>query len=100
MDAVLASEARIATARAQRYMIQLCNHFGHRVTARYGAAGGSVAFADGVCRMVVPEPALLVLRIEARDAAALDAIEGTVARHLERFAFRDRPKIDWQRAAG
>ncbi len=100
MDPVLASEARVATALAQRYMIQLCKHFEHRLPARYGAADGSIEFAYGVCRLAVPQPGLLMLRAEARDEAALAQLEHTVARHLERFAFRDTPAIGWQRTAG
>ncbi|HUZ72406.1 MAG TPA: DUF2218 domain-containing protein [Stellaceae bacterium] len=100
MDPVLTAEARVATALAQRYMTQLCKHFEHRLPAQCGAAEGSVEFPYGVCRMAVPEPALLVLRAEAGDEAALARLEHTVVRHLERFAFRDKPAIVWRRAAG
>jgi len=99
MAAVFASEARVATALAQRYMTQLCKHFEHRLPARYTVADGSIEFVNGVCRLAVPEPELLVLRAEAADEAALGQLEGTIARHLERFAFRDKPAIDWHRAA-
>jgi uncharacterized protein len=100
MAPVLASEARVATVLAQRYMTQLCKHFEHRLPARYGPAEGCIEFAAGVCRMTVPQPDLLVLRAEAGDEAALGQLEHTIARHLERFAFRDRPAITWRRAAG
>ena len=100
MEPVLASEARVATARAQRYMIQLCKHFEHRLPARYGLAEGSIEFAQGVCRLSVPERELLVLRAEAMDEAALAQLEHAVTRHLERFAFRDQPEIAWRREAG
>ena len=100
MEPVLNSEARVATALAKRYMTLLCKHFGHRVPAHCGTTEGSIEFPSGVCRMAVPQPDLLVLRAEAGDEAALGQLEHTVARHLERFAYRDKPEIAWRRGAG
>ena len=82
---------------AQRYMTQLCKHFEHRLPARYSASEGSIEFPAGTCRMEV-RPELLTLRAEAKDAASLGQLENVVARHLERFAFRDKPKIAWTHA--
>lgn len=96
MDQMLISEARVATSMAQRYMTQLCKHFEHRLPARCSAAKGSIEFASGVCRMAV-EPDLLILRAEAKDEELLGQLETVVARHLERFAFRDKPEIAWSR---
>jgi hypothetical protein len=33
----------------------------------------------------------------AKDGEALGQLETVVARHLERFAFRDKPEIAWTR---
>jgi len=98
MDATLTSAARVATPMAQRYMTQLCKHFEHRLPARYGATEGSIEFPTGTCRMEV-QPDLLILHAEAKDAEALAQLESVVARHLERFAFRDKPEIAWTRSA-
>jgi uncharacterized protein len=92
----LQSEARLATPLAQRYMTQLCKHFEHRLQVSYSAAEGEIAFPSGTCRLDAA-PDLLVLRAEAEDAAQLARLESTVARHLERFAFRDKPEIAWAR---
>jgi len=91
------SEARVATPMAQRYMTQLCKHFEHRLPARYDAAEGSIEFPSGMCRMEVPQPDLLILRAEAANAELLGQLESVLARHLERFAFRDKPEIAWAR---
>jgi hypothetical protein len=92
------SEARVATPLAQRYMTQLCKHFEHRLAVSYDAAAGRIAFPTGLCRLEAG-PEVLVLHAEAADAGALDQLESVVARHLERFAFRDKPQIAWQRTA-
>jgi hypothetical protein len=39
------------------------------------------------------------MRVIASDEAALAKLEDVVARHLERFAFREKPEVRWTRAA-
>ncbi|HXQ49714.1 MAG TPA: DUF2218 domain-containing protein [Stellaceae bacterium] len=95
--AALHSEARVATDLAQRYLTQLCKHFEHRLAVSYFEAHGSIAFPAGTCRLEA-EPGCLILRAEAADAETLGQVELTVARHLERFAFRAPPLIAWSRA--
>ena len=91
------SEARVATAMAQRYMIQLCKHFEHRLAVSYTTEAGSIAFPSGTCRLEAA-PDLLILRAEAQDEEQLGQLEQVVSRHLERFAFRDKPQLAWSRA--
>ena len=98
MEAKLASAAHVATPLAQRYMTQLCKHFEHRLPARYGAGEGRIEFPSGLCRMEV-QGDLLILHAEAANAESLAQLENVVARHLERFAFRDKPEIAWTRSA-
>jgi hypothetical protein len=92
------SEASIETARASRYLGQLCKHFAHRIPVTHTAEQGRVEFPFGVC-LLEAEPERLILRAEASDAQALAQVEDVVARHLERFAFRDKPEIRWSRTA-
>ncbi len=93
----LISEARVETALAQRYLTQLCKHFEHRFAVSQGGGAGNIAFPFGTCRLEAA-PDLLILRAEVRDPALLEQLESVVARHLERFAFRDTPAIVWNRA--
>ena len=90
----LHAEARVATPMARRYLTQLCKHFGHRLTVGLSAAGGSIEFPAGTCRLVA-EPDLLILSAEAEDEERLGEVEGVIARHLARFAFRDPPAVAW-----
>ncbi|MEI9986365.1 MAG: DUF2218 domain-containing protein, partial [Aliidongia sp.] len=88
------SEARIETAHSQRYLGQLCKHFGHRIPATYTDDSGRIEFPSGICSLSAA-PGLLVLRTEAQDDLARRLLEGVVGSHLERFAFRETLEIVW-----
>jgi len=93
---MMQSEARITTERASRYLQQLCKHFAHKLPTSHTPQEGRIEFGIGVCALQA-EPETLVLTADAPDAASLDRLEDVVARHLERFAFRDKPEIRWVR---
>jgi len=96
----LSSVARVATAVPRRYLGQLCKHFEHRPTASVSLAEGHgrIEFPFGVCTLDADAEAL-IMRVTAADEAALARLEDVVARHLERFAFRDKPEIVWTRVS-
>ena len=94
----LSSEARVATPRSARYLGQLCKHFAHRIPVSYSATEGRVEFPTGICEMEALGD-VLILRATATDEPSLGQVEEVVARHLERFAFRDQPEISWTRGA-
>lgn len=89
-----ASVAAVATPLARRYMGQLCKHFAHRLPVELAEDSGSIGFPMGTCTLVA-EPERLVLRAEAADEAGRAQLEGVVARHLERFAFRAPLSVVW-----
>ena len=93
---MMQSEARVATERASRYLQQLCKHFAHKLPTSHTPQEGRIEFGVGVCALQA-EPETLILTADAPDAESLDRLEGVVARHLERFAFRDKPEIRWVR---
>ena len=93
---MVTSEARVATALAQRYMTQLCKHFEHKLSVSYDQEKGRIEFQSGVCTLAAA-PGLLVLRADAADEEHLGRLEQVVVRHLERFAFRNPPEIRWTR---
>ena len=103
MEATLApfsSEARVATAVAQRYLGQLCKHFQHKLPVTLTEGLGRIAFPAGACELEIPPGAeLLVLRVTADDADTLARLEEVVTRHLERFAFRETIQIRWTNTA-
>jgi len=92
---MMRSEARVKTKMAARYLAQLCKHFAHRLPVNHDGDTGRIEFPSGVCALRA-EQDVLVLQVEAGDAEAREQLQAVIDRHLERFAFRDKPQIAWQ----
>lgn len=101
-----ASIARVPTANGSRYLQQLCKHWSHNLKVEFTPEAGTVVFprdsrgadwpADGKLTMTA-HAADLECRIDASSPAHLEALKGVVARHLDRFAFREAPlAFDWR----
>ena len=106
MPAEFTATAAVPTASASRYLQQLCKHWSHNMAVEFDETSGQVVFpsdargaewpADGLFTMEAG-PAALVCRIEASSEGQLEGLMGAVARHLDRFAFREAPlTFDWQ----
>lgn len=91
------SESRVSTAKASRYIAQLCKHFAHKITVDYDDSRGRADFPFGVCHMKATAEAL-VMRCEAPDPEALKRVESVVGVHLARFAWREEPSVEWSSA--
>ena len=101
----VSSIARVPTAHASKYLQQLCKHWEHNLAVRFDAQHGEVTFPRDARGAEWPGDALvtfdaqddaLVTRIDASVAGQLEALKGAVARHLDRFAFREAPlAFDW-----
>jgi hypothetical protein len=98
--------ATVPTADASRYLQQLCKHWQHNLTVEFDANHGTVIFprdargadhpADALVTFDAGDDALTV-RIDASSPEQLEGLEGAVARHLDRFAFREAPlAFDWR----
>ncbi len=92
------SHARVATEKASRYMIQLAKHWSHKFEVRYDETSAFFPLPLGGCRMVA-HPDGLDITVEAVDHDGLARLEDVVAKHLDRFAFREGElKYSWTRA--
>ncbi|MDC7789029.1 DUF2218 domain-containing protein [Rhodoplanes sp. TEM] len=102
------STARVPTPNGSRYLQQLCKHWSHDLAVDFTAEAGTVRFprdargadwpADAVLTLQAG-PDVLECRLEASAAGQLHALQEVVARHLDRFAFREAPlRFDWQAA--
>ena len=89
--------AIVETPNASRYLQQLCKHFAHKVEVEFTPEAGTVSLPFGTCQFAA-EPDHLVLSATAK-ASNLDRLERFLGDHLARFAFRENPKIAWQRTA-
>lgn len=106
----ISSAARVPTTHASKYLQQLCKHWQHNLAVEFTADHGTVTFpkdargadwpGDGLVTFNAEADALTV-RIDASVEGQLEGLEGAVARHLDRFAFREAPlPFDWQTVSG
>jgi hypothetical protein len=104
-DAMNQSVANVPTANGSRYLQQLCKHWQHSLELEFTPERAMIHFprdargadwpADGLVFMTA-KPDILEVRIEASNADHLVALQGAVARHLDRFAFREAPlSFEW-----
>lgn len=94
-----ASESRVPTAHGSKYLQQLCKHWSHKLEVEFTPERGLVKFAAAQAIMIAEADALRV-RVEAEDTATLERMQGVVANHLDRFAFREAPlAFDWRPVA-
>jgi hypothetical protein len=105
----VSSTAEVPTASGSRYLQQLCKHWAHNLQVEFDAREGRVTFprdargadwpGDALVTMTAGE-SVLTCRIDASLEGQLEGLKGAVARHLDRFAFREAPlTFDWQDAA-
>ncbi len=102
----VSATARTPTAHASKYLQQLCKHWEHNLAVTFDATHGTVVFPKDARGADWPGDATvtfdaevdaLVTRIDASDPAQLDGLKGAVARHLDRFAFREAPlAYEWK----
>jgi hypothetical protein len=103
MDSATAS---VPTSSGSKYLQQLCKHWSHNLTVEFTADHGTVVFPKDARGADHPGDALvtfdagadaLQVRIDASSPAQLEGLKGAVARHLDRFAFREAPlRVDWK----
>ncbi|MGW1810162.1 DUF2218 domain-containing protein [Streptomyces sp. NPDC002078] len=111
------AEARIATDRASRYLVQLCRHTAmmgrmrHQSPAGHGGGRmpdvrhvewsdihGTVRFGEGAWHLDAG-PDALTLRVEAADEQALRRLRTGITTRLEKIGRRDGLTVTWQRAS-
>jgi uncharacterized protein len=100
------SSVRVPTGKASRYLQQLCKHWRHNLAVEFTEQQGSVVFPRNARGADWPGDATLVMqarddglecRLEASAAGQLEALKGALARHVDRFAFREAPlAFEWQ----
>lgn len=93
------STGRFSTQNAQKYMTQLCKHFGHKVPAEVEGDAGQVRFAAGLAEMTSDDQALSVV-LSGDSGEAVASLQEVIDSHLQRFAFReDFAGMEWSPVA-
>ena len=87
--------AKFTTERASGYLQQLCKHFGHKIEVQFDPKAGLIKFPFGLCDLTA-EQGVLDLTVSSETQSDLTKACRLIGNHLERFAFRESPKIDWQ----
>ena len=99
------ASALVPTASASKYLQQLCKHWEHNLQVEFTPENGTVIFPRDARGADFPGDAVtfnvaeagLDVRIDASSDAQLEALKGAVARHLDRFAFREAPlSFEWR----
>ena len=104
----LASTARVPTTSASKYLQQVCKHWQHNLAVEFTPEHGTIVFPKDARGANHPGDAMvtfdagadtLEVHIAASSAEQLDGLKGAVARHVDRFAFREAPlAFDWRDA--
>lgn len=100
------STAAVPTANGSRYLQQLCKHWAHNLKVDFDERRGTVVFprdargadwpGDGTVTMTAGD-GVLDCCIDASAPGQLEGLKGALARHLDRFAFREAPlAFDWR----
>lgn len=98
--------AFVPTESGSKYLQQLCKHWSHNLKVEFDQARGTVVFprdargadwpGDALVTMTAGDT-ILECRIDASAPGQLEALKDVLARHLDRFAFREAPLgFDWQ----
>lgn len=104
------SVAQVPTKSGSKYIQQLCKHWAHNLAVVFTPERGMVTFpkdargadwpGDGLVTMVA-HAETLECRIDASVEGQLEGLKGALARHLDRFAFREAPlAFDWSDQSG
>jgi hypothetical protein len=88
--------AQVPTAHASRYLQQLCKHWSHKFPVDFTPQHGRIDLPVAVCTLDAGDAAL-TLHLEA-PADQIERLEGVVAEHLQRFAFKEDLRIEWSAA--
>lgn len=90
---MIKSTANIETPQAERLIIQLCKHWGHKFPVRQGERWGEIDLPLGTCRMRAD--AVLAVELEG-EADQMPKLQEVVAEHLQRMARKEELVIRWQ----
>lgn len=93
------AQTTFGTDQARRYLATLCKHFGHKVPVQLDGDLGLIELPFGKCRLTADDT-MLKIEVSAETKNDLDKVAQVIVSHLERFAFRENPRIEWNQASG
>ena len=91
------AHATIRSEKADRYLVQLCKHFAHKIPATWDGGKGHADFGFGTCAMSA-EDGVLTLECKAPEAEGLGRVKYIVEDHIVRFGWKEEISVSWQDA--
>lgn len=93
------THGRPLTASADRSIQQLVKHWGHKFATSYADGRGKVPFnAEAYATFDAKEGGIAITLVTA-DAESAEQMKDVIARHLDRFAFREGAlAFEWREA--
>ena len=89
---MITTTARIATEQAERLILRLCKHWGHKFPVQHEPQRGEIELPFGKCRLYIHEA--LIVELEG-EAAQMEKFQQVVAEHLQRMALKETLAIQW-----
>lgn len=90
------ARAVVPTTHASRYLQQLCKHWSHKFVVTFDPQEGTIDMSSARVSLLAGDDRLEIA-VVADETKTLDRMEGVVADHIRRFAFREELTFDWKR---
>lgn len=91
------ASTQIPTAEAFKYILKLCRHFAHKVSAEFAEHEGRVRFLQGQCVMKGDHQSLSIY-LQAATQEGMHAMQFIIDDHLRRFARFETLSYQWDDA--
>lgn len=85
------------TEAGSKYLQQLCKHWSHKAVTEFDTAQGVITFDNGNRVELSATPENLKVTVITCARGNLGRWKGVVGEHLNRFAFRESLKLEWDK---
>ncbi|GAA6212015.1 DUF2218 domain-containing protein [Hyphomicrobiales bacterium 4NK60-0047b] len=93
---MLSSQSQFTTETPEKYLVQMCKHFAHKVETTYSNTQGKVDFPCGKVEFLVDKNNL-IFKVTAETNEDLNQSKSIIESHIIRFAFREKlEQLEWQ----
>ncbi len=92
---MFSSQSQFTTQTPEKYLMQMCKHFAHKVETNYSSTQGFVDFPCGSAEFLVSDNNL-IFKVTADTNENLNQSKSIIESHIVRFAYRENlEKLDW-----
>lgn len=82
--------AHVKTPNGGKYVKQLCSHWKHKFDVEIEGETGRIPFPNAVATLA-GDPEGIAITITGENREKVEYLTDVVARHIDRFAFREAP---------